>query len=165
MFTRVNTCEYAMCVPCRLSTFLVSNMRRKVTSSAKKKREPGSARIAQTPDGSFYDLQRNAWQVRAPEWDEFRNRAVRARSSSWGGGTVLPFSPFSASICLTAVLKLVLASSPCGPQILQRCGMSNVPEPGSPEQYLEKVRLRPRKRARTVPCSSCPFRSCCPLPS
>lgn len=38
-------------------------MRRKVTSSAKKRREPGSARIAQTPDGSFYDLQRNAWQV------------------------------------------------------------------------------------------------------
>ncbi|KAG2430555.1 hypothetical protein HXX76_010074 [Chlamydomonas incerta] len=68
----------------QLSTFLVSNLRRKVTSSAKKRREPGSARIAQTPDGSFYDLQRNAWQI------------------------------------------------------LQRCGLKNVPEPGSPEQYLEK---------------------------
>ncbi|KAG2483471.1 hypothetical protein HYH03_017654 [Edaphochlamys debaryana] len=66
----------------RLSTFLVSNLRRKVTSSAKKRREPGSARIAQTPDGSFYDLQRNAWQI------------------------------------------------------LQRCGLTHVPEPGSPEQYL-----------------------------
>lgn len=66
----------------KLSTFLVSNMRRKVTSSAKKRREPGSARIAQTPDGSFYDLQRNAWQI------------------------------------------------------LQRCGLKKVPEPGSPEQYL-----------------------------
>ncbi|KXZ49515.1 hypothetical protein GPECTOR_21g741 [Gonium pectorale] len=68
----------------QLSTFMVSNLRRKVTSSAKKRREPGSARIAQTPDGSFYDLQRNAWQI------------------------------------------------------LQRCGLKNVPEPGSPEQYLEK---------------------------
>ncbi|KAG2483473.1 hypothetical protein HYH03_017656 [Edaphochlamys debaryana] len=66
----------------RLSTFLVSNLRRKVTSSAKKRHEPGSARIAQTPDGSFYDLQRNAWQI------------------------------------------------------LQRCGLTHVPEPGSPEQYL-----------------------------
>ncbi|GLI61415.1 hypothetical protein VaNZ11_003610 [Volvox africanus] len=68
----------------QLSTFFVSNLRRKVTSSAKKRRQPGSARIAQTPDGSFYDLQRNAWQI------------------------------------------------------LQRCGLEEVPEPGSPEQYLEK---------------------------
>jgi hypothetical protein len=35
-----------------------------VTSSAKKKREPDSTRIHQTPEGAFYDLQRNAWQVR-----------------------------------------------------------------------------------------------------
>ncbi|GIL54243.1 hypothetical protein Vafri_9817 [Volvox africanus] len=68
----------------QLSTFFVSNLRRKVTSSAKKRRQPGSTRIAQTPDGSFYDLQRNAWQI------------------------------------------------------LQRCGLANVPEPGSPEQYLDK---------------------------
>ncbi|GBF98740.1 nucleotide-diphospho-sugar transferase [Raphidocelis subcapitata] len=47
----------------RLDTFLVYNMRRKVTSSAKKRREPGSTRIAQTPDGSFYDLLRNGWQL------------------------------------------------------------------------------------------------------
>ncbi len=72
-------------MPPRLATFLVSNLRRKVTSSAKKQRTPGSTRIAQTPDGSFYDLQRNAWQL------------------------------------------------------LQRCGFSSIPEPGSPEQYLEQV--------------------------
>ncbi|KAI8474308.1 MAG: hypothetical protein J3K34DRAFT_465788 [Monoraphidium minutum] len=47
----------------RLDTFLVYNMRRKVTSSAKKRRTPGSTRIHQTPDGSFYDLMRNGWQV------------------------------------------------------------------------------------------------------
>lgn len=35
-----------------------------VTSSAKKKRELDSTRIHQTPEGAFYDLQRNAWQVR-----------------------------------------------------------------------------------------------------
>eukprot|EP00798_Chlamydomonas_sp_ICE-L_P025555 gene25555-11203_t len=46
-----------------LSTFLVYNSRQKVTSSAKKKREPGVTKIAQTPDGSFYDLQRNALSV------------------------------------------------------------------------------------------------------
>lgn len=34
-----------------------------VTSSAKKKCEPGSTHIHQTPEGAFYDLQRNAWQV------------------------------------------------------------------------------------------------------
>ena len=34
-----------------------------ITSSAKKRREPGSTRIHQTPDGSFYDLMRNGWQV------------------------------------------------------------------------------------------------------
>eukprot|EP00955_Chlamydomonas_euryale_P045004 353034-Chlamydomonas_euryale.AAC.1 len=47
----------------QLSTFLVYNHRRKVTSSAKKRREPGSLKISQTPDGSFYDLQRNAWHL------------------------------------------------------------------------------------------------------
>lgn len=34
-----------------------------MTSSAKKRREPGSSKISQTPDGSFYDLQRNAWHL------------------------------------------------------------------------------------------------------
>ncbi|EFN58749.1 hypothetical protein CHLNCDRAFT_140453 [Chlorella variabilis] len=43
-----------------LHTFLVYNHRRKVTSSAKRKLKPGSTRLHQTPDGSFYDLQRNA---------------------------------------------------------------------------------------------------------
>ncbi|KAJ9518576.1 hypothetical protein QJQ45_018602 [Haematococcus lacustris] len=66
----------------QLSTFLVYNMRRKVTSSAKKRRQPGSTRISQTPDGSFYDLQRNAWHL------------------------------------------------------LQQCGVAQVPELGSVEQYL-----------------------------
>jgi hypothetical protein len=40
-----------------------------VTSSAKKKRSPDSTRIHQTPEGAFYDLQRNAWQVSSrPEY-------------------------------------------------------------------------------------------------
>lgn len=43
-----------------LPTFLVYGPRRKVTSSAKRKRKPGSLKIHQTPDGSFYDLQQNA---------------------------------------------------------------------------------------------------------
>eukprot|EP00775_Hariotina_reticulata_P001592 gene1592-1932_t len=42
---------------------MVYNMRRKVTSSAKKKRDPRSSHIHQTPEGAFFDLQRNAWQV------------------------------------------------------------------------------------------------------
>lgn len=37
-----------------------------VTSSAKKQRDPKSQHIHQTPEGAFYDLQRNAWQVRLP---------------------------------------------------------------------------------------------------
>ena len=43
-----------------LETFLVYGPRSKVTSSAKRKRKPGSLKIHQTPDGSFYDLQQNA---------------------------------------------------------------------------------------------------------
>lgn len=34
-----------------------------VTSSAKKQRSVGSTHIHQTPEGAFFDLQRNAWQV------------------------------------------------------------------------------------------------------
>lgn len=48
-----------------LDTFVVFNTRRKVTSSAKRRREPGSLRIAQTPDGSFLDLQCNAAELLA----------------------------------------------------------------------------------------------------
>lgn len=43
-----------------LDTFLVYGPRRKVTSSAKRQRTPGSQHIHQTPDGSFYDLMQNA---------------------------------------------------------------------------------------------------------
>ncbi|KAK9823989.1 hypothetical protein WJX72_006832 [[Myrmecia] bisecta] len=43
-----------------LNTFVVYNKRRRVTSSAKRKRAPGSTSIHQTPDGSFRDLMLNA---------------------------------------------------------------------------------------------------------
>lgn len=43
-----------------LDTFMVYGPRRKVTSSAKRQRTPGSLKIHQTPDGSLYDLLRNA---------------------------------------------------------------------------------------------------------
>lgn len=46
-----------------LDTFLVYNLRRRTTSSAKRKANPGATHIHQTPDGSFYDLQRNARDV------------------------------------------------------------------------------------------------------
>lgn len=42
-----------------LPTFAVFAPRRRVTSSAKRRRQPGSARLAQTPEGSFLDLLRN----------------------------------------------------------------------------------------------------------
>ena len=67
-----------------LRTFLVYNQRRKVTSSAKRQRKPGSTHIHQTPDGSFYDLQRNAADllalcgIHAPE--------VRVAVVVWGRG-------------------------------------------------------------------------------
>lgn len=43
-----------------LNTFVVYSQRSRVTSSAKRKRSPGSLKIHQTPDGSFLDLMRNA---------------------------------------------------------------------------------------------------------
>ncbi|KAK9827994.1 hypothetical protein WJX81_006283, partial [Elliptochloris bilobata] len=49
----------------QLNTFAVFNRRRKVTSSAKRRRKPGSTRVAQTPDGSFLDLMRNAEELLA----------------------------------------------------------------------------------------------------
>jgi hypothetical protein len=47
----------------QLGTFVLFNARRAVTSSAKRRRPPGSAALAQTPDGSFLDLQRNAREL------------------------------------------------------------------------------------------------------
>lgn len=44
----------------QLDTFMVYGPRRKVTSSAKRQRNPGSTKIHQTPDGSLYDLLHNA---------------------------------------------------------------------------------------------------------
>jgi len=43
-----------------LPTFVLYALRRRITSSAKKKRVPDSNNLAQTPDGSFLDLLRNA---------------------------------------------------------------------------------------------------------
>ena len=43
-----------------LNSFVVYNRRRCVTSSAKRRRAPGSTMVSQTPDGSFLDLMRNA---------------------------------------------------------------------------------------------------------
>ena len=54
------------------------NRRRKVTSSAKRRREPGSTRVAQTPDGSFLDLMRNAEELLA----RCGMRAPQARAST-----------------------------------------------------------------------------------
>jgi len=46
-----------------LHTFAVFNKRLRVTSSAKRRRAPGSTVLAQTPDGSFRDLMRNAREL------------------------------------------------------------------------------------------------------
>ena len=53
--------------PTWLPTFLLYNKRPKVTSSAKKRYEPSSEKgsISQTPEGSFYDLMRNAGELLA----------------------------------------------------------------------------------------------------
>lgn len=46
-----------------LDTFLVYNERRRVTSSAKKKRKYGDVSIHQTPDGALLDILRNAYDL------------------------------------------------------------------------------------------------------
>lgn len=48
-----------------LDTFLLYNERRKVTSSAKRRRNPGDLSLHQTPDGSFLDLNRNSSELLA----------------------------------------------------------------------------------------------------
>ncbi|GKC52559.1 UTP--glucose-1-phosphate uridylyltransferase 3, chloroplastic, partial [Tanacetum coccineum] len=46
-----------------LDTFIVYNHRRKVTSSAKKKRKPADMSLHQTPDGALLDIIRNAYDL------------------------------------------------------------------------------------------------------
>ncbi|KAI3809160.1 hypothetical protein L1987_25130 [Smallanthus sonchifolius] len=46
-----------------LDTFIVYNHRRKVTSSAKKKRKPADMSLHQTPDGALLDTIRNAYDI------------------------------------------------------------------------------------------------------
>ncbi|XP_024970468.1 UTP--glucose-1-phosphate uridylyltransferase 3, chloroplastic isoform X2 [Cynara cardunculus var. scolymus] len=46
-----------------LDTFIVYNHRRKVTSSAKKKRKPDDMSLHQTPDGALLDIIRNAYDL------------------------------------------------------------------------------------------------------
>lgn len=79
--THFFTCFFYQCVSCVVGPCTLHTMRTgsltyqcvlcvpghctlQVTSSAKKQRSPDSTRIHQTPEGAFYDLQRNAWQVR-----------------------------------------------------------------------------------------------------
>ena len=70
-----------------LPTFMLHTLRRRITSSAKKKRDPTNMNLAQTPDGSFLDLLKNASDlldrcgVSHPE--------PEARSSIWSH----PFGP------------------------------------------------------------------------
>lgn len=46
-----------------LDTYVIYNERRKVTSSAKRRRKPNDASLHQTPDGSFLDVTRNAYDL------------------------------------------------------------------------------------------------------
>ncbi|XP_052478085.1 UTP--glucose-1-phosphate uridylyltransferase 3, chloroplastic isoform X3 [Gossypium raimondii] len=46
-----------------LDTFIVYNERRRVTSSAKKKRKPSDTSLHQTPEGSLLDIMRNAYDL------------------------------------------------------------------------------------------------------
>ncbi|XWS65818.1 hypothetical protein CRYUN_Cryun05aG0146300 [Craigia yunnanensis] len=47
----------------KLDTFIVYNKRRRVTSSAKKKRKHADMSLHQTPDGSLLDIMRNAYDL------------------------------------------------------------------------------------------------------
>ncbi|XP_010504481.1 PREDICTED: UTP--glucose-1-phosphate uridylyltransferase 3, chloroplastic isoform X2 [Camelina sativa] len=47
----------------KLDTYIVHNERRKVTSSAKKKKPHASAALHQTPDGALLDILRNAYEL------------------------------------------------------------------------------------------------------
>ena len=56
-------CQISVAQHSGLHTFVVFNKRRRVTSSAKRSRVPGSSILAQTPDGSFRDLMSNAREL------------------------------------------------------------------------------------------------------
>jgi len=76
-----------------LDTFLVYNLRRRTTSSAKRKANPGATHIHQTPDGSFYDLQRNARDVLTMSGMEVAELGTVAEYLESGPGYVFLFHP------------------------------------------------------------------------
>ncbi|KAJ7194900.1 hypothetical protein O6H91_Y513800 [Diphasiastrum complanatum] len=56
--SRILPCDYE-----KLDTFIIYNHRRKVTSSAKRRRNLDDHSLHQTPDGSFLDVTRNAFDL------------------------------------------------------------------------------------------------------
>eukprot|EP00193_Tetraselmis_chui_P003611 CAMPEP_0177752566 /NCGR_PEP_ID=MMETSP0491_2-20121128/989_1 /TAXON_ID=63592 /ORGANISM="Tetraselmis chuii, Strain PLY429" /LENGTH=887 /DNA_ID=CAMNT_0019267781 /DNA_START=95 /DNA_END=2758 /DNA_ORIENTATION=+ len=76
-----------------LDTFLVYNLRRRTTSSAKRKAKPGATHIHQTPDGSFYDLQRNARDILNMSGMEVAELGTVSEYLASGPGFVFLFHP------------------------------------------------------------------------
>jgi hypothetical protein len=95
------------CLPARPSLLL------QVTSSAKKRREPGSTRVAQTPDGSFLDLTRNAWQVGAQGPPSLPCPEAEASAAS---SSAPQLSLHAASQPVTAVMSAACTRTP-GPHL------------------------------------------------
>ncbi|KAE9587726.1 putative UTP--glucose-1-phosphate uridylyltransferase [Lupinus albus] len=63
----------------KLDTFIVYNERRRVTSSAKKKRRHGDKSLHQTPDGSMLDILRNAHDLLS--WCNIRLPEIKANEN------------------------------------------------------------------------------------
>lgn len=61
--TNTSSCRRSPNSPGDLDTFVTYNQRRKVTSSAKRRRKQNEHSLHQTPDGSFLDVTRNAYDL------------------------------------------------------------------------------------------------------
>ena len=81
-----------------LHTFAVFNKRLRVTSSAKRRRAPGSTVLAQTPDGSFRDLMRNARELLLDHCDFAAVPEVRTLGRA-GLPSAATSSPLKAERC------------------------------------------------------------------
>lgn len=119
-------------------TFCGPSIGCQVTSSAKRKLKPGSAKVHQTPDGSFYDLQLNAAELLQrcgfdvpevrqaqgglPNMESSRLKCLEGRQGRTSNGMLFPLwaaqktglQPSCCAVCRPCYTWHVLASASMG---------------------------------------------------
>eukprot|EP00210_Caulerpa_lentillifera_P005907 g5647.t1 len=104
-----------------LSTFMVCNTRRKVTSSAKKKYVPGGS-IRQTPEGSFWDLMLNARDILTQCGMKLPKTVSLKEYLARGPGLIFLFNPSLGPLWSTIKQKIQNGSMSFGSELVLEIG-------------------------------------------